>query len=107
MKAVAYSVLAFEKEFFAKANKKKHEITLIANPLGLDTIHYADGKEAIIMPEGYKISKDITYKLYEIGIKYIITRGASDNIDDLQEIAEQMIKDLDRTNKDNWLLQVS
>ncbi|MFD2145421.1 hypothetical protein [Mucilaginibacter antarcticus] len=73
----------------------------------MDTIHYAEGKEAIILPNGLEISKDITHKLYAVGIKYIITRGASNSIDELQGIAEQMIKDLDRTNKDNWLLQVS
>ncbi len=104
MKAVAYSVLAFEKEHFAKANKKKHDITLIANPLGLNTAHYAEGKEAIIMPEGSKISREITLKLCKIGIKYIITRLSSENITDMQVMAEQIIKDLDTANEDKRLL---
>jgi D-lactate dehydrogenase len=46
MKAVAYSVKAFEKEFLAKANQKKHDITLISNVLSMDTITYAREKDA-------------------------------------------------------------
>jgi len=107
MKAVAYGVLAFEKEYFAKANKKKHDITLIANPLGMDTVHYAEGKEAIIMPEGYSTTEALTYKLCGMGVKYIINRPASDEHADLQKVAEQMIKDLDTANEDNWLLPAS
>ncbi|RWY54348.1 Rossmann-fold NAD(P)-binding domain-containing protein [Mucilaginibacter gilvus] len=107
MKAVAYSVLDFEKEYFAKANKKKHDITLIANPLTVDTVHYAQGKEAIIMPEGFRIPEDITQKLCNMGINYIITRPAGADISNLQETAEQIIKDLDTANEDNRLLPAS
>ena len=107
MKAVAYGVLASEKEYFAKANNKKHDITLIANPLGMDTVHYAEGKEAIILPEGYLSSKEVTNKLCGLGIKYIITRPTCDNISALPGIADKMIKDLDTTNEDNRLMPVS
>ena len=107
MKAVAYSVLAFEKEYFAKANKKKHDITLIANPLGMDTIHYAEGKEAIIIPDAHIITSEVTNKLCDIGIKYIIKRSTSDNVAELQEIAEQTIKGLDMDDKNNRNLLTS
>ena len=96
MKAVAYSVRAFEKEHFATANEKKHDITLIANPLGMDTVHYAGGKEAIIIPDSAVISKELQNKLCGMGIKYIITRRTSENVADLKEIAEQAIQDLDQ-----------
>jgi D-lactate dehydrogenase len=49
MKAVAYSIKTFEKEYLAKANQKKHDITLISNPLGPDTVIYAEGKDAVIV----------------------------------------------------------
>ena len=107
MKAVAYGVLAFEKEYFAKANKKKHDITLIANQLGMETMHYAQGKEAIILPKDYISSKEMTNELCRMGIKYIINRPSSDNVDELPGIAEQMIKDLDTANEDNLLLPAS
>ncbi|AMR33986.1 hypothetical protein A0256_22320 [Mucilaginibacter sp. PAMC 26640] len=107
MKVVAYSVRAFETEYFAKANNKKHDITLIANPLGLDTVHYAEGKEAIIMPEGSIPTEEVTRKLCEMGIKFIINRGTSDNPADLQLIAEQTIINLDMANEHNRLLPVS
>ncbi|MGY4538373.1 lactate dehydrogenase-like 2-hydroxyacid dehydrogenase [Mucilaginibacter sp. UYNi724] len=107
MKAVAYSVLAFEKEYFAKANKKKHDITLIANRLGMDTVHYAEGKEAVIVPEDFIVPDEITRKLCGMGLKYIITRPSSDNLANLEDIAEQMIKGLDMANDDNRLIPVS
>lgn len=103
MKAVAYHVMASEKEYFAKANKKKHDITLIANGLDMDTIHYAQGKEAVIMPKGFITTREVTNKLCSMGIKYIITRPTSENTADLPEIAEQMIKDIDTANGDNRL----
>jgi len=107
MKAVAYGVLAFEKEYFAKANKKKHEITLIANPLAMDTVHYAEGKEAIILPEGFTSPVEVTNQLCAMGIKYKIVRSSSNNMEALTGIAEQMIRDIDTANEDNWLLPVS
>ncbi|AMR30081.1 hypothetical protein A0256_00950 [Mucilaginibacter sp. PAMC 26640] len=106
MKAVAYGVLAYEKEYIAKANKKKHDITLIANPLGMETLHYAEGKEAIILPEDFRASKEVTNELFGMGIKYIIIRHACDNMAELQEISEQTIKDLDTANEDNRLCRL-
>ena len=50
MKAVAYSIKPFEKEFLAKANQKKHDITLISNPLGIETVIYAKGKMLLSYP---------------------------------------------------------
>ncbi|MFD1256646.1 hypothetical protein ACFQ3S_07540 [Mucilaginibacter terrae] len=106
MKAVAYSVLPGEKEYFAKANKRKHDITLIANPLGMNTVHYAEGKEAIIMPEGVTPLKAVINKLCAMGVKYIISRRKGNNPADLEEIAEKTIHDLDRANDNNRLLPV-
>ena len=107
MKAVAYGVMAFEKEYFAKANKKKHDITLIANPLGMDTVHYAEGKEAIIMPLGAVMPDEVTNALFGMGIKYIIRRAAGDQAGKLREVAEQMIKDLDTAGEDERLPPVA
>jgi|GEM_PF-2161303 len=107
MKAVAYSVRALEKEYFAKANEKKHEITLIANPLGMDTVHYAGGKEAIIMPLGAVMPDEVTNALCGMGIKYIIRRAAGDQAGKLRETAEQMIKDLDTAGENDRLWPVA
>ncbi len=49
MKVVAYSIKSFEKEFLAKANQKKHDITLISNPLSPETTRYAEGKDAVVV----------------------------------------------------------
>jgi len=123
MKAVAYNIKPFEKEFLAKANQKKHDITLIANPLGLDTVIYAEGKDAAIVFTDDDVSAPIIKKLASLGVKYIVTRSAEtghidkkaaaaygikiSNIpsyplqpnitsEDLQQVANQTIKNLDQ-----------
>jgi D-lactate dehydrogenase len=82
MKVVAYSIKPFEKEFLAKANKKKHEITLIANSLRLETIAYAKGKDAVLVFVNDDVSAPVINKLADMGIKYIATRSAgTDHLD--------------------------
>jgi D-lactate dehydrogenase len=82
MKVVAYSIKPFEKEFLAKANQKKHDITLISNPLGMDTSIYAEGKEAVIVFTNDDVSASVIDKLAGLGVKFITTRSAgTDHID--------------------------
>lgn len=77
MKAVAYSIKSFEKEPLAKANQKKHEITLISNALSIETAVYASGKEAVIVFDADEVSAAVINKLAELGIRYIATRSAT------------------------------
>lgn len=82
MKVVAYSIKPFEKEFLAKANQKKHDITLISNPLSTETALYAEGKEAVIVFISDYVSAQVINQLADLGVKYIATRSAStDHID--------------------------
>ncbi|MET3977461.1 D-lactate dehydrogenase [Mucilaginibacter sp. UYP25] len=82
MKAVAYSIRPFEKEYLAIANQKKHDITLISNPLNSDTTNYAEGKDAIIVFTNDEVNTAVIEKLAGLGIKYIITRSTgTDHID--------------------------
>lgn len=82
MKAVAYSIKPFEKEYLAKANQKKHDITLISNPLGPDTAIYAEGKDAVIVFTNDDVSATVIEKLAALGVKFIVTRSAgTDHID--------------------------
>jgi hypothetical protein len=76
MKVVAYNINPFEREFLAKANQKKHDITLIANPLSYDTINYADGKDAVIVYESGAMATAIIEKLASLGVKYMVTCSA-------------------------------
>lgn len=75
MKVVAYSIKSFEKEFLAKANQKKHDITLISNALRLDTAIYAEGKDAVIVFTTDDLSEPVINRLAELGIRYITTRS--------------------------------
>lgn len=77
MKAVAYSIQSSEKEHLAKANQKKHEITLISNPLSIETVAYAAGKEAVIVFESDDVSAAVINKLAELGVRYIATRSTA------------------------------
>ena len=82
MKAVAYSIRAFEREFLAVANHKRHDITLISNPLNMKTVLYAEGKQAVIVFTTDDVSAKIISKLAAMGVKYILTRSTGmDHID--------------------------
>lgn len=74
MKAVAYSVKAYEKEYLAKANQKKHDITLISNPLSAETVSYAKGKDAVIVFEDNEVLAPVIERLAAMGIRFIVTR---------------------------------
>lgn len=122
MKAIAYSIKPFEKEFLAIANRKKHEITLISNPLGLETATFAAGKDAVIVFTNDDVSAPVIEALAGLGIRYIVTRSldaghidkataarfaiklsnipsypTEDILDDemLQQTADQIIRNLD------------
>ncbi len=114
MKVVAYSVKPYEKESLAKANQKKHDITLIFNSLSLETAVYAAGKQVVIISAGDDVGSEVMDKLAAMGVKYITTRSAeNEHIDmdaavrhhiklanvpeysKLQDIAIQTVKNLD------------
>jgi lactate dehydrogenase-like 2-hydroxyacid dehydrogenase len=76
MKAIAYNIKPFEKEFLAIANHKKHEITLISNNLNLDTAIFAEGKTAAIITFDDEVTAGVMEKLAAAGIKYIVTRSS-------------------------------
>jgi D-lactate dehydrogenase len=92
MKAVAYSVKPFEREFLAKANQKKHDITLISNALSTETVVYAEGKEAVIVYTHDDVSALVIGKLADLGIKYIVTRSVSTDHIDKEAAAKHFIK---------------
>ena len=73
MKAIAYNINSQEKEWLILANYKKHEITVIANSLTLDTLHFSAGKEALIIFNQDPLSADIITGLKNLGVKYIAT----------------------------------
>ncbi|MFB9843598.1 2-hydroxyacid dehydrogenase [Mucilaginibacter ginsenosidivorans] len=82
MKVVAYSIKPFEKEFLARANQKKHDITLISNPLGPETASFAAGKDAVLVFTNDDVSAGVIDKLADFGVKYIATRSSgTDHID--------------------------
>jgi len=112
MKVVAYSVKPFERESLAKANQKKHDITLIFNSLSLETAVFAAGKTAVIVFSTDDVSAVVIDRLAALGVKYITTRSAGcahidktaaarngvklANAPQRQDVAGQTIENLDR-----------
>lgn len=92
MRVVAYSIKVFEKEFLAKANQKKHDITLISNSLSLETVAYAEGKDAVVVFTNDDVSAPVVNKLADMGIKYIATRSAGTDHIDKKTAAKRSIK---------------
>ena len=92
MKAVAYSIKEFEKEFIARANQKQHEITLISNPLSIETIVYAEGKDAVLVFTNDDVSAPVIDKLADLGIKYIATRSVGTEHIDKEAAGKRKIK---------------
>ncbi|MVZ67556.1 lactate dehydrogenase [Sphingobacterium sp. DK4209] len=82
MRVIAYNILDQEKEVLAKANAKVHDLTLISNELNLSTIHFASGKDAVLISERDILDRVMLFELYKMGVKSIITRSkATDHID--------------------------
>ena len=92
MKVVAYSIKPFEKEFLARANQKKHDITLISNSLSVETAHYAEGKDAVIVFTSDDVSEQVIDLLIGMGIKFITTRSVATDYIDKQAAAKHNIK---------------
>ncbi|WP_394772024.1 lactate dehydrogenase [Mucilaginibacter sp.] len=120
MKAVVYSIKPFEKELLAKANQKKHDITLIGNPLSLESAMYAKGKEAVIVFTNEAIPEQVISRLADLGVRHLATCATSTRnteregndksnnkfVDSIAyspgtpEIARQTIKNLDQWQED-------
>lgn len=92
MKAIAYSIKPYEKEFLIKANEKKHDITVISNRLSAETISFAEGKDAVIVFTGDDVSAPVIQKLHAMGVKYIATRSTGTDHIDLEEANRLGIK---------------
>lgn len=82
MKVVAYSIKPFEKEYLIKANQKKHDITLISNRLTIETVSFAEGKDAVVVFSNDDLSAQVIQQLAKAGVRFIATRSTgTDHID--------------------------
>ncbi|MFD2600161.1 lactate dehydrogenase [Sphingobacterium corticis] len=82
MRVIAYSILEHEKALLTKVNAKVHDFTFISNALNSDTVHFVGGKEVIVVSERDQLDSEILSKLYELGVRSVITRSVNtDHID--------------------------
>ena len=88
MKAIAYSVKLQEKEALARANQKKHDLTLISNELNAKTIVYAQGKDVAIVSSYDIVDTEMLQGLKRLGVSKLITRSNTTTHIDLNAAAE-------------------
>ena len=92
MKAIAYNIKPDEKEWLVLANYKKHDITIIANSLTVDTLSFATGKEALLVFNNDELSGAMILGLKALGIKYIATSSFQTGHLDLKAAGSAGIK---------------
>lgn len=73
MKVVAYCFDTNKKILLARANGKRHDITVISNALNADTVGYANGKSAVILCSDEIIHADLLAAFNSLGVRLIIT----------------------------------
>ena len=73
MKAIAYNIKPVEKEWLVLANYKKHDITIIANSLTIDTLSFSAGKEVLLVFNHDDLDAQLIEGLKSLGIRYIAT----------------------------------
>lgn len=73
MKVIVYHISQEDKKLLALANRKKHKITIIVDPLSETTVYFAEAKDtAIIIDQENLVSNSLILKLISFGIKYFI-----------------------------------
>jgi D-lactate dehydrogenase len=79
MKAIAFSVAAFEEPFLRDTN---HDLTLVENRLDPDTVEQANGYQAVLIFGTDDASRPVLIRLHQLGVRYLLTRSAgTDHID--------------------------
>jgi D-lactate dehydrogenase len=82
MKVIFYSTKSAEKELIIKANRNKHDITLVSRTLNIETCNNAKEKDAVIVFTNDEVTASVIFQLSVLGVKYIITRSVgTDHID--------------------------
>ncbi len=92
MKVVVYNVRSFEKEFWALANAKQHDLTLISNGLNAETQNYARGKDVIVISGGDILDDKMLLNLKGLGINKIMTRSKDTSHIDLVKAGDLNIQ---------------
>jgi len=99
MKVIAYGIQTCEREFLATANQKKHDITLIANPLSEATLFYAADKQAVIVTDEMTVADELAIRLSEMGVAHVLIRAhctPESHASILQDMAANVIDQLDQ-----------
>jgi len=92
LKTVVFSTHKFETDFLNKANGDRHELKLVALPLSIDTVHLAEGAEAVSLFVSDDGSEKIIDRLASLGVRFIALRSTGYNHVNLKRAAARGIK---------------
>ena len=92
MKLAFFDAKPYDKESFRLANKNKHKITYIEDPLTISSIARAKGAKGVVAFVNCDGSKQVLEKLAKMGIKYWFERSAGYNNIDLLAATKLGIK---------------
>ncbi len=92
MKTVVFSAHKFEVDFLKTANNEKHALKLVELPLSMDTVHLAEGADAVALFASDDASVDVLARLGSLGVRFIALRSAGFNNVNLTKAAEQHIR---------------
>ncbi|MFQ3575413.1 MAG: 2-hydroxyacid dehydrogenase [Cytophagales bacterium] len=93
MKAFFFNTKNFEKCYIqALASEKQIEVTFSEETLELDTVHYADGHDAVVVFTNDNANASVLESLSKVGVKYLVTRSAGFDHVDISKAKELGIK---------------
>ncbi len=79
MRVIVFSTHGFEKEFLLKANNQKHELVFVESRLSMETVHLANGFDAVSLFVNDKADSQVVEQLQNLNIKCIVLRSAGFN----------------------------
>lgn len=92
MKITVYSTSSYERPLFEEEISHELELTFKAESLTMETVHLAEGSEAISVFTNDDVSAEVLESLQKYGVKYITTRTMGVDHIDLEKAGELGIK---------------
>ncbi|MDO9000645.1 MAG: 2-hydroxyacid dehydrogenase [Bacteroidota bacterium] len=92
MKTLIYSTHRFEKPFLERAAKNKHELVFSELPLQVNSVHLANGFEAIALFSSDNANEEVLELLQKIGVKFVALRSVGHDHVDLIKAKQLNIK---------------
>lgn len=88
MKVFVFSARPFDQQYLLEAAGESHELFFTEKKLNADTVHYADGCQAVALFTADQASAQILERLNGMGVRYVALRSVGYDHVDLKKAAE-------------------